>query len=65
MKNNGTQQGFCNSGAEVLNFSICTSINICAKLNICALNAPPSQSPKPLPAIALKKNSSEKLIFQF
>jgi hypothetical protein len=41
-------QGFCNSGAEVLNSAFGILLNICTKLNICALNAPPSQSPKPL-----------------
>ena len=35
----------------LVKFLIGILMNICAKLNICALNAPTSQSPKPLPAI--------------
>ncbi len=35
-KKNYTQQGFCKSGAFVLNLSIGILLNICAKLNICA-----------------------------
>ena len=35
-------------------------MNICAKLNICALNAPTSQSPKPLAAILQMSRNQKK-----
>ncbi len=58
LKCTNAQQGFCKSGASVLNLSIGILINICAKLNICTSNSPPSQSPKALGASVRRQRHS-------